>query len=56
MLNVPFDIIDDVNHKTYKMKYSVGFIGCDQNKKNEVFPVTGWIVGPRTKEDEESIL
>jgi len=56
MLNVPFDIIDDVHGKTYEMKYSVGFIGCDQNKKNEVFPVTGWIVSPRTKEEEESIL
>ena len=38
------------------MKYSVGFIGCDQNKNNEVFPVTGWIVSPRTKEEEKNIL
>ena len=56
MLNVPFDIVDDVHGKTYEMKYSVGFIGCDQNKRKEVFPVTGWIVSPRTKEEEESIL
>ena len=56
MINVPFDIVDDVHNKTYEMKYSVGFIGCDQNKKNEVFPVTGWIVSPRTIEEEESIL
>ena len=26
------------------MKYSVGFIGCDKNNKNEAFPVSGWIV------------
>ena len=56
MLNVPFDIVDEVHKKTYNMKYSVGFIGCDQNKNNEVFPVTGWIVSPRTKEEEKNIL
>ncbi len=56
MLNVPFDIVDEVHKKTYNMKYSVGFIGCDQNKNNEVYPVTGWIVSPRSKEDENSIL
>ena len=56
MLNVPFDIVDAVHNKTYNMKYSVGFIGCDQNKNNEVYPVTGWIVSPRNKEEENSIL
>ena len=55
LLNVPFNIID-AKGKTYKMKYSVGFIGCDQNKKKEVFPVIGWIVGARTEKDENSIL
>ena len=55
MLNVPFNIID-IKGKVYKMKYSVGFIGCDQNKKKEVFPVTGWIVSKRTEKDEKSIL
>ena len=56
MLTVPFKIIDDVLKKTYNMKYSVGFIGCNQNKNNEVFPVIGWIVSPSTKEDENKIL
>ena len=38
MLTVPF-IIDDKNKgKTYQMNYIVGFIGCDQNEKKEVFP------------------
>ena len=56
MLIVPFKIVNDLKNITYDMKYSVGFIGCDQNKKNEVFPVTGWFVGPSTKGDRESIL
>ena len=59
MLDVPFNIVDDVHNKTYNMQYKVGFIGCDQNKKKEVFPVMGWIVSPIVKdekeEDEDSI-
>ena len=51
-LTVPFKIID-VNNKEYKMKYKVGFIGCDQNKKNEVYPVAGWIVSPNIEEEED---
>ena len=56
MLIVPFLIKDEVHNKEYKMKYNVGFIGCDQNNNNEVFPVIGWIVSPSTEEDEDSIL
>ena len=26
------------------MNYNVGFFGCDQNKKKEVFPVQAWVV------------
>ena len=29
------------------MEYQVGFIGCDQNKENEVFPVQGWLLRQR---------
>ena len=54
MLIVPFTIEDLVHNKTYLMKYKVGFVGCDQNDKNEVFPVQGWIVSPSTKEERES--
>jgi len=43
---VPFTIIEEKTQKEYNMKYKVGFFGCDQNKKNEVFPVQGWIVSP----------
>ena len=55
MLIVPFTIVD-INEKEYLMKYSVGFIGCDKNEKNEVFPVSGWIVSPSTEEEKKSKL
>ena len=54
MLIVPITIKDIVHNETHKMKYKVGFVGCDQNDKNEVFPVQGWIVSPSTKEERES--
>ena len=57
MLIVPFKIIEVLNNnKEYLMKYKVGFVGCDQNQRNEVFPIQGWIVSPSTKEERESIL
>ena len=43
MIKVPIKIIDEVNQKEYQAKYEVGFIGCDKNENNEVFPVEGWI-------------
>ena len=46
MLNVPFTIKEETTDKTYKMNYIVGFIGCDQNEKKEVFPVQAWVVSP----------
>ena len=54
MLIVPFTIDDLVHKKTYLMKYKVGFVGCEQNEKNEVYPVQGWFVSPSTKEERES--
>ena len=57
LLIVPFKIIEvKNNNKEYLMKYKVGFVGCDQNEYNEVFPVQGWIVSLSTKEERESIL
>ena len=57
MLIVPFKIIEvQNNNKEYLMKYKVGFVGCDQNEKKEVYPVQGWIVSPSTKEEREIIL
>ena len=54
MLIVSFTVEDLVQKKTYLMKYKVGFVGCDKNEKNEVFPVQGWLVSPSTKEERES--
>ena len=56
MLIVPFKIIDDVHKKEYLMKYKVGFVGCDQNDKKEVYPIQGWLVSPSTQEERDSIL
>ena len=35
------------------MNYKVGFIGYDQNEKNEVYPVQGWVVSLGAEEKEE---
>ncbi len=56
MLIVPFKIIDEVHKKEYLMKYKVGFVGCEQNNKNEVYPIQGWLVSPSTEEERDSIL
>ena len=56
MLIVPFKVIDLVHKKEYLMKYKVGFVGCDQNEKKEVFPIQGWLVSPSTEEERDSIL
>ena len=55
MLIVPFTIIDR-NKNEYFMKYKVGFVGCDQNEKKEVYPVTGWIVSPSTEKERNSLI
>ena len=56
MLIVPFNIKEEITGKTYEMKYNVGFIGCDQNEKNEVIQIQGWIVSPSSIADIELIL
>ena len=43
MIEVPFKIINTLNKKEYDMKFKVGFVGCDKNENNEVFPVQGWL-------------
>ena len=56
MLIVPFKVSDLVHKKEYLLKYKVGFVGCDQNEKKEVFPIQGWLVSPSTEEERKSIL
>ena len=46
MMTVNFE----VNEKIL-MEYSVGFIGCDKNENNEIFPVQGWMVSKIDKND-----
>ena len=56
---VPFKLKIYNSNKLVKeldMKYLVGFIGCDQNEKGEVYPVQGWIVSPSIEEERESML
>eukprot|EP00833_Pecoramyces_ruminatium_P005573 jgi/Orpsp1_1/1179605/evm.model.c7180000070040.1 len=56
MLVVPFKVVDQVHHQQYDLAYKVGFIGCDQNEKNEVFPVQGWFIKYSTIEERNRIL
>jgi hypothetical protein len=44
LLSVPFTLKDLDHNLQYEMEYKVGFIGCEQNYKNETFPVQGWFV------------
>ena len=52
ILKVPFKFINSKG-QTFFLKYNVGFIGCDQNEKKEVFPVIGWIVSPDNKDKKQ---
>jgi len=56
MLVVPFTIVNSKNNQKDEMKFNVGFFGCGINNKNEVYPVSGWLLSHMTKQDKESIL
>ena len=49
ILIVPFTINE--LGKEYNMEFKVGFIGCDQNDKKEVYPVVGWLASKVGKVD-----
>ena len=51
MLIVPFRINE--LGKEYDMEFKVGFIGCDQNDKKEVYPVVGWLASKVEKEENK---
>ena len=53
MIKVPIKIIDQINKKEFNAKYEVGFIGCDKNEKNEIFPVKGWVFSILNKKQNE---
>jgi hypothetical protein len=44
VLDVPFSFYSEKEKKSYNLKYEVGFIGCEQNEKYEISPVTGWFI------------
>lgn len=44
MLTVPFTIIEFQTGNKYQMEYKVGFFGCEQNEKKEVYPIQAWVV------------
>ena len=50
ILTVPFTFIEFGTKNEYKMEYKVGFFGCEQNEKKEVYPIQAWIVGLSTLE------
>ena len=54
MLVVPFEI--ENKKETHEMKFEVGFFGCGMNDKNEVYPISGWLLSRMTQKDKESIL
>ena len=56
MIIVPYKLINENTKEEFDMKYKVGFIGCDQNDKDEVYPVQGWIASPSNEEELESML
>ena len=53
-LTVPFKIKDNSGKELF-LQYKVGFIGCNINDKNEVYPVTGWIVSPYNKGEDDEV-
>ena len=53
MLTVPYRLRFANTKKIFNMNFKVGFIGCDQNEKGEVYPVQGWIASEKEKEKIE---
>ena len=43
MVKVPIKIKNIKKNLEYIMEFKVGFVGCDQNYRNEFFPVHGWL-------------
>ena len=45
ILTVPFTFKEFRTKNEYKMEYKVGFFGCEQNEKKEVYPIQAWMAG-----------
>ena len=42
IIEVPFKLFDEIKKVEYDMNFKAGFVGCDKNENNEVFPFQGW--------------
>ena len=45
-----FTIEDEDHAKYYLMKYKVGYVGCEYNKKNEVILAQSWLASSSTED------
>ena len=52
VLDVPFSFYSQKEKKSYDLQYKVGFVGCKQNEKHEISPVTGWFITEKKKEKD----
>ena len=55
VLDVPFSFYSEKEKVSYNLQYHVGFVGCEQNEKHEINPVTGWYITEKKKIIEKDI-
>ena len=53
ILTVPYKLTYVNTGEKFNMIFKVGFIGCDQNEKGEVYPVQGWIASEEDEVEKE---
>ena len=56
VLDVPFSFYSQKEKKSYNLQYKVGFVGCKQNEKHEISPVTGWFITEKKEKKKEKDL
>lgn len=56
VLDVPFTFNSEKEKKSYNLQYKVGFVGCKQNEKHEISPVTGWFITEKKEKKKEKDL
>lgn len=49
---MPFTFNSEKEKKSYNLQYKVGFVGCKQNEKHEISPVTGWFITEKKEKKE----
>jgi len=53
---MPFTFNSEKEKKSYNLQYKVGFVGCKQNEKHEISPVTGWFITEKKEKKKEKDL